>query len=115
MGYWHTQHCLNTRETHVYPAIGMCLASHLVGTANVYAKIVTRSRKLIWKTCSTQGEMMHSRFVWMVRKDAFQGTDWMLGLNTTYAFLPSYNVPIQEFAWVALSPILFSDTDCTGK
>ena len=39
----------------MFPVIGMCLASYLVGTANVYAKIVTKSRKLIWKTCSTQG------------------------------------------------------------
>jgi hypothetical protein len=55
MGYWYTEHQVNTRETHVFPVIGMCLASYLVGTANVYAKIVTKSRKLIWKTCSTQG------------------------------------------------------------
>jgi hypothetical protein len=60
MGYWHTQHYLNTRETHVYSAIGMCLASYLVGTVNVYAKIVTKSRNLRWKACSTQGKMMHA-------------------------------------------------------
>ena len=68
----------------MYPAIGMCLASYLVGTADVYAKIVTKSRKLRWKACSTQGEMMHSIFVWMTWKDAFQGIDWRLGLNTRY-------------------------------
>jgi len=82
---------------------------------SVYAKVVTKSRKLRWKTCSTQGEMMHSRFVWMDWKDAFRGIDWRLGLNTTDAFLPSYNLPIHEFAWFALSPILLSDTDCNGK
>jgi len=83
------------------PAIGMCLASYLVGTANVYDKVVTKSRKFRWKTCSTQGEMMHSRFVWMAWKYAFQGIDWRVG-NTRDEFLPSYNLPIQEFGWVAL-------------
>ena len=87
MGYWHTQHYLNTRETHVYPAIGMCLASYLVGTANIYAEIVTKSRKLRWKACSTQGEVMHSIFVWMVWKDAFHRIDWRLELNRGYAIL----------------------------
>jgi hypothetical protein len=115
VGYWHTQHYLNTRETHVYPAIGMCLASYLLDTANVYAKFVTKSRKLRWKTYSTQGEMMHSTFVWIAWKDAFLGIVWRLGLNTIGASLLSYNLTIQEFAWVALSPSLFSDTDCTGK
>ena len=71
----------------MYPASGMCLASYLVDSANVYAKIVTKSRKLRWKTCSTQGEMMHSIFVWMVWKDAFQVIEWRLGLNTRYAIL----------------------------
>ena len=115
MGYWHTQHYVNTRETHVYPAIGMCLSILPVRHCSVYSKVVTKSRKLRWKTCSTQGEMMHSRFVWMDWKDAFRGIDWRLGLNTTDAFLPSYNLPIHEFAWFALSPILLSDTDCNGK
>ena len=35
--------------------------------------------------------------------------DWRQRLNTRDAFLPSYNLPIQEFAWVTLSQILFSD------
>lgn len=39
----------------MFPAIDIYLASYLLGAANIYTKLVIKSRKLRCKTCSTQG------------------------------------------------------------